>query len=189
MRSRPAGTEVGAIAVEITSLIRTIPDHPKPGIQFRDVTTLLGDAQGLRAAMEDLAERYRDHGIEAVAGIEARGFIFGSVVAYLLGTGFVPIRKQGKLPGPTMSREYDLEYGQDRIEIHEGAVTPGQRILLVDDLIATGGTAEAGVSLLREAGGLVEQCAFLVALPDLGGIRRLESLDCKVQWACEFEGD
>jgi adenine phosphoribosyltransferase len=174
--------------VTLRSLIRTIPDYPRPGIQFRDVTTLLRDATGLRDAVDGIANRHRDDGIDAVVGIEARGFIFGTAVAYSLGCGFVPIRKSGKLPGETISRSFDLEYGSDRVEIHVDAIEPGCRILLVDDLIATGGTAEAAVALLHEVGVEVVECAFVVALPDLGGIARLERMGCKSSWLCEFLG-
>jgi adenine phosphoribosyltransferase len=173
----------------IRGLIRTIPDHPKPGIQFRDITTLLRDGTGLRLAVEGIADRHRGGGIDVVVGIEARGFIFGTAVAYHLGCGFVPLRKPGKLPGETIGRSFDLEYGSDRIEIHVGGIEQGQRVLLVDDLIATGGTAEAAIELLREVGAEVVECAFVVALPDLGGIARLERAGCKVRWLCEFAGD
>jgi adenine phosphoribosyltransferase len=175
--------------VPLRSLIRTIPDHPKPGIQFRDVTTLLRDPEGLSLAVNGIADRHRSGGIDVVAGIEARGFIFGTAVAYSLGVGFVPIRKHGKLPGETIGRSFDLEYGSDRIEIHRGAVGPDARVLLVDDLLATGGTAEAAIELLREIGAVVVESAFVVALPDLGGIARLEALGCPVRWLCEFAGD
>ena len=173
----------------LAALIRTIPDHPKPGIQFRDVTTLLLDPGGLRLAVDGLADRHLDGRIDLVAGIEARGFIFGTAVAYRLGCGFVPLRKPGKLPGETVSRSFELEYGSDRIELHVGAVAPGARVLLVDDLIATGGTAEAAVSLLREVGAQIVECAFVVALPELGGIDRLERAGCTVRWLCEFSGE
>ncbi|MBY0398971.1 adenine phosphoribosyltransferase [Myxococcota bacterium] len=173
----------------LASLIRTIPDHPKPGIQFRDVTTLLLDPDGLRLAVDGLSDRHRGGNIDLVAGIEARGFIFGTAVAYRLGCGFVPLRKPGKLPGEKISRTFELEYGCDRIELHVGAVRPGARVLLVDDLIATGGTAEAAVSLLREVGANVVECAFVVALPELGGIGRLERAGCTVRWLCEFAGE
>ena len=173
----------------LRSLIRTIPDYPKPGIQFRDITTLLRDPKGLKLAVEGIADRHRQGGIDSVVGIEARGFIFGTAVAYRLGCGFVPIRKTGKLPGEKIARTFDLEYGSDRIEIHVGAIEPGARVLLVDDLVATGGTAEAAVALLREVGAEVVECAFVVALPDLGGIARLERLGCKVHWLCEFAGE
>jgi adenine phosphoribosyltransferase len=175
--------------VPIKSLIRTIPDHPKPGIQFRDITTLLLDPKGLRLAVDGIADRHRAVPVDLVVGIEARGFIFGTAIAYQLGVGFVPIRKPGKLPGETIGRSFDLEYGTDRIEMHKDAVLPGQRILLVDDLIATGGTSEAAVALLREVGAEVVECAFVVALPDLGGVERLEKLGCEVHALCEFEGD
>jgi adenine phosphoribosyltransferase len=175
--------------MSLKSLIRTIPDHPKPGVQFRDITTLLHDPKGLRLAVDGIVDHHRSGAIDLVVGIEARGFIFGTAIAYQMGLGFVPIRKPGKLPGATIGRDFDLEYGSDRVEMHVGAVAPGQRILLVDDLIATGGTAEAAVELLRETGAEVVGCSFVIALPDLGGIRRLEAAGCKVHWLCEFAGD
>jgi len=173
----------------LQSLIRTIPDHPKPGIQFRDITTLLRDPEGLRRSIDDISDRHRDQDIDLVVGIEARGFIFGTAIAYKLGVGFVPMRKPGKLPGETIGRDFDLEYGSDRIEMHVGAVTAGQRVLLVDDLIATGGTAEAAILLLKEVGAKVVESAFVVALPDLGGIERLEKVGSPVHWLCEFSGE
>jgi len=169
--------------------IRTIPDHPKPGIQFRDITTLLLDPEGLRLAVDGIADRHRGDGVDLVAGIEARGFIFGTAIAYQLGLGFVPIRKPGKLPAETIGRDFNLEYGSDRVEMHVGAIEAGQKVLLVDDLIATGGTAEAAVELLRAVGAEIVECAFVIALPDLGGVQRLEKLGCKVHSLCEFEGD
>jgi adenine phosphoribosyltransferase len=175
--------------VTLQSLIRTIPDHPKPGIQFRDITTLLHDAEGLRLAIDEIADRHRGGQIDLVAGIEARGFIFGTAISYALGLGFVPLRKPGKLPGTTIGRDFALEYGTDRIEMHEDAIKAGQRILLVDDLIATGGTAAAAVELIREVGAEVVECAFVVALPDLGGLERLEKIGCKTHALCEFAGD
>ncbi len=175
--------------MSLKSLIRTIPDYPKPGIQFRDITTLLLAPDGLTASVDAIAQRHATSGLDLIAGIEARGFIFGAALAYHLGIGFVPVRKPGKLPGQTLSREYDLEYGSDRVEIHIDAIQPGQNVLLVDDLIATGGTADAAVELIREAGGLVAECCFVVALPDLGGIQRLEKLGCGVHFQTEFEGD
>lgn len=174
--------------MNLRSLIRTIPDHPRPGIQFRDLTTLVRSPQGLAQAVDGIAERHRGGGVDVVAGIEARGFIFGTAVAYALGLGFVPIRKAGKLPAEKLGRSFDLEYGSDRIEIHVGAVEPGSRVLLVDDLLATGGTAEAAIALLREAGAEVVECAFVVALPELGGIARLARSGCPVRWLCEFAG-
>ncbi len=173
----------------LRSYIRTIPDHPKPGIQFRDITTLLLDPKGLRLAVDGIVDRHRGGGIDVVVGIEARGFIFGTAVAYQLGLGFVPLRKPGKLPGEKIGRDFDLEYGTDRIELHVGAIQPGQRVLLVDDLVATGGTAEAAVELLRQVGAEVVECDFVITLPDLGGAERLEKLGCKVHSLCEFAGD
>lgn len=173
----------------LRSFIRTIHDHPEPGVKFRDITTLLLDPEGLRLAVDGIADRHRAGGIDLVVGIEARGFIFGTAVAYQLGLGFVPIRKPGKLPGETVGRDFDLEYGSDRIELHVGAIESGQRVLLVDDLIATGGTAEAAVGLLREVRAEVVECAFVIALPDLGGTARLEKLGCQVHSLCEFAGD
>lgn len=175
--------------MSLHSFIRTIPDYPKPGVQFRDITTLLLDPEGLRLSVDGISERHRGGGIDLVAGIEARGFIFGTTIAYQLGVGFVPLRKPGKLPGETIGRDFDLEYGSDRIEMHVGAIKAGNRVLLVDDLIATGGTAAAAVELLREAGAQVVECAFVIGLPDLGGLHRLESLGCKVHALCEFSGD
>jgi len=177
------------LMASLRSLIRTIPDHPKPGVEFRDITTLLRNPGGLRLAVDGIADRHADSGVDLIVGIEARGFIFGTAVAYQMGLGFVPMRKPGKLPGETIGRDFDLEYGSDRIEMHLGAVEAGQRVLLVDDLIATGGTAEAAVALLREVGAEVVECTFVIALPDLGGIQRLEKIGCKLHWLCEFKGD
>jgi adenine phosphoribosyltransferase len=174
--------------MKLHSLIRTVPDFPKKGVQFRDVTTLLKDADGLRAAVDGLASVHRSGVIDMVVGIEARGFIFGTAVAYALSRGFVPIRKQGKLPGRSIGRSFELEYGADRIEIHRDSFGHGARVLLIDDLIATGGTAQAAVELLREVGAVVVECAFVVALPDLGGVARLRRDGCEVRWLCEFPG-
>ena len=176
-------------AMTLQSLIRTIPGHPRPGIQFRDITTLLRDPKGLRLAVDGIADRHRASGIDLVVGIEARGFIFGTAIAYALGLGFVPIRKPGKLPGEKIGRDFDLEYGSDRLELHVGAIEAGQKVLLVDDLIATGGTAGAALQLLRDVGAEVVECAFVVALPDLGGLARLDEMGCKAHWLCSFEGD
>lgn len=169
-------------------LIRTIPDYPKPGIMFRDITTLLGDSQGLKAAIAQLAEPYRTEPVDAVAGIEARGFILGGAVADRLGCGFVPVRKKGKLPWKTIGQEYTLEYGIDTIEIHEDAIKPGQRILIVDDLIATGGTAEAAVKLVRRSGGVVMGAAFVIDLPEIGGAKLLKEMGIAVHSLMAFEG-
>lgn len=178
---------------DLRRFIRTVPDHPKPGIQFRDITTLLESAEGLRLAVDGLAAPHVDAAatgaLDAVVGIEARGFIFGTAIAYALGTGFVPLRKPGKLPGATLGRDFELEYGTDRIELHVGAIQSGQRVLLVDDLIATGGTAEAAVLLLREAGAEVVECGFVIDLPDLGGTARLEKHGCSVRSLCAFAGE
>jgi len=173
----------------IKSRIRTIPHYPKQGIQFRDITTLLKDPIGLRITIDELARRYCDMKIDKVAGIEARGFILGAPLAYVLGKGFIPIRKKGKLPSETIGHDYELEYGTDRIEIHTDAVSEGERILLVDDLIATGGTAEAACKLVEKMGGKIVECCFVIDLPDIGGRARLEKLGHKVFAQCEFEGD
>ena len=174
--------------MDLKSLIRTIPDHPKPGILFRDITTLLGHAQGFRRAITELAVPFKGAGVEAVAGIEARGFILGGAVADKLGTGFVPIRKKGKLPGRTIGQDYTLEYGVDVIEMHEDAIRKGERVLLIDDLIATGGTAEAAAKLIRKSGGDLVGAAFVIDLPDLGGKGRLEALGIACHTLVAFEG-
>lgn len=173
---------------DLKRLVRTIPDYPKPGIMFRDVTTLLGDAQGFKATIAQMAEPYRTHPIDAVAGIEARGFILGGAVADRLGCGFIPIRKKGKLPWKTIGQEYSLEYGVDVIEIHEDAIRKGERILIVDDLIATGGTAEAAVKLITRTGGQVVGATFIVDLPELGGAKKLEALGIDSHVLMTFDG-
>ncbi len=173
---------------DLKSLVRTIPDYPKPGIMFRDVTTLLGHAQGFKAAVAQLAEPYRTQRIDAVAGIEARGFIMGGAVADRLGCGFIPIRKKGKLPARTIAQEYSLEYGVDVVEVHADAIRQGERILIVDDLIATGGTAEAAAKLIRRSAGEVAGAAFIVDLPDLGGVARLKALGIVSHALMVFEG-
>jgi adenine phosphoribosyltransferase len=169
-------------------LIRTIPDYPKPGIMFRDVTTLLRDADGFEEAIIAMAKPFQQEDIDAVAGIEARGFILGGAVADRLGCGFIPIRKRGKLPWKTIGQEYALEYGIDAIEIHEDAIRMGERILLVDDLVATGGTAEAATTLVRRSGGQVVGATFIIDLPELGGLKRLEALGVKCHALVSFEG-
>lgn len=173
---------------DLKSLIRTIPDYPKPGIMFRDVTTLLGDAQGFKAAIAAMADPYHTAKVDAVAGIEARGFILGGAVADRLGCGFVPIRKKGKLPWKTIGQEYALEYGVDVIEMHEDAIRQGERILIVDDLIATGGTAEAAAKLVRRSGGVIVGATFIIDLPDLGGRKRLEDDAIACHALVAFEG-
>lgn len=172
----------------IKKLIRTIPHYPKPGIMFRDITTLIKDPVGLNLVVKELSQRYAGLGIQKIAGIESRGFIIGAPLAYELGVGFVPIRKKGKLPAETIGCDYDLEYGTDCIEIHTDAISPGERILLVDDLIATGGTAEAAITLIQKCGGELVECAFVVDLPELGGRKRLEDMGAKVFALTEFEG-
>ncbi|MGE4652288.1 MAG: adenine phosphoribosyltransferase [Myxococcota bacterium] len=174
--------------MSIKSLIRTIPDHPKPGIQYRDITTLLSDPSGLREAVAGVTAAWRDEEIAKVAAVEARGFIFGGAIALELGAGFVPLRKPGKLPAETLGREYELEYGSDRIEIHRDAVVAGEPVLIVDDLIATGGTVLAAVELVESLGAVVVGCAFVVDLPDLGGAQRLRDRGLRVSTLCEFEG-
>ncbi len=172
-----------------TSRIRTIPDFPKPGVMFRDITTLLADPLGFRKAVDEMVQTYVGVRIDKVAGIEARGFILGGAVAHQLATGFIPIRKKGKLPHKTISQDYELEYGTDCLEIHDDAIASGDLILLVDDLIATGGTAEAAVKLIRSAGGIVAAACFVVDLPDLGGSARLRAMDVDIITLCEFEGE
>lgn len=173
----------------IKSRIRTVPHYPKQGIMFRDITTLLKDPVGLRVTVDELVRRYKDVKIDKIAGIESRGFILGAPLAYALGKGFVPIRKKGKLPAETVGHDYELEYGTDRIEIHTDAISANERILLVDDLIATGGTAEAACKLIEKIGGQIVECVFIIDLPDVGGRARLEKLGHKVFALCEFEGD
>ena len=173
----------------IKSRIRTIPHYPKEGIMFRDITTLLQDPFGFRKVVDELVQPYAGVRIDAVAGIEARGFILGGAVAHQLSVGFVPVRKKGKLPHKTFSQEYELEYGTDEVEMHQDAVRRGEQVLLVDDLIATGGTAEAAVKLIRQAGGEVAGCSFIIDLPDIGGRKKVEALGVKVLALCEFEGE
>ena len=173
----------------IKSRIRTVPHYPKQGVMFRDITTLLKDPVGLRITINELVNRYTGSRIDKIAAIESRGFIIGAALAFQLGVGFVPIRKKGKLPAATIGHDYDLEYGSDRIEMHVDAITPGDRILLVDDLIATGGTAEAAVKLIEKMSGKIVECCFVIDLPDLGGRKRLEKHGQKVFALCEFEGE
>jgi adenine phosphoribosyltransferase len=172
----------------VKDYIRTIVDFPHKGILFRDVTTLFADARGFRMSVDQLLHPYAGQRIDKVAGLEARGFILGGAVAHQLGTGFVPIRKQGKLPAATIAQDYKLEYGEAVMEMHDDALEPGERVLLVDDLLATGGTAEAGIRLIERLGGEVTGCAFVIELPDLGGRRRLEKLGMAVHALCAFDG-
>jgi adenine phosphoribosyltransferase len=173
----------------IKSRIRTIPHYPKQGVQFRDITTLLKDPLGLKVTIDELFKRYQDQKIDKVVGVESRGFIIGAPLAYKLGVGFVPIRKEGKLPAETVGQDYALEYGNSYIEIHTDAIDRGERILLVDDVIATGGTVEAAASLIEKLGGEVVECAFVIDLLNVGGRKRLEAKGYKVFALCEFEGD
>jgi len=172
----------------LLSAIRTIPDYPKPGILFRDITTLLGDARAFRRAVDELVQPWAGLKIDKIAGIEARGFILGGAIAHQLSAGFIPIRKKGKLPHDTVRVAYSLEYGLDEMEMHRDAVAPGERVILVDDLIATGGTAEAAVKLLRQMGADIVSACFVIDLPDLGGRRKLEALDVPVRTLVAFEG-
>lgn len=174
---------------QIKARIRTVPDWPKPGIMFRDITTLLQDAVGFKRMLDLLHAHYKDYQIDKVVGVESRGFIIGAPLADRLGVGFVPIRKPGKLPAATVSQEYKLEYGQNTIEMHLDALLPGEKVLLVDDLIATGGTALAAVNLIQQSGGKIEECCFVVDLPDLGGRVKLEKAGYKVFSLVEFAGD
>jgi adenine phosphoribosyltransferase len=174
--------------MNLRDAIRTIPDYPKPGVMFRDITTLLGDARAFRRAVDELLTPFAGAKIDKVAGIEARGFILGGAVAHQLSAGFVPIRKKGKLPHRTVAMEYALEYGADVIEMHVDALQAGERVLLVDDLIATGGTAMAAVELLRKVGADIAGAAFVVDLPDLGGAARLQAAGVEVSTLVAFEG-
>jgi adenine phosphoribosyltransferase len=174
--------------IDIKALIRTVPDFPKPGILFRDITTLLKHADGFHAVVEKLGAAYPGRAIDKIAAIESRGFIIGAALAYTLNVGFVPIRKQGKLPAENFGHDYNLEYGTDRLELHTDGIQRGEQVLLVDDLIATGGTAEAALTLIGIAGGSVVGCAFVVDLPDLGGRERIERLGYSVFALCQFSG-
>jgi len=173
--------------MDLTKTIRSIPDWPIKGVIFRDLTTLMQNPEAYKAACDALYERYKGMNIEKVVGIDARGFVFGGVLAYLLNVGFVPVRKKGKLPHKTISASYSLEYGEDHVEMHEDAITKGERVVIVDDLIATGGTMEAAVKLVRTLGGEIVECAFIVELPDLKGREKIK--DQKVFTLCEFEGE
>ncbi|TRW97548.1 adenine phosphoribosyltransferase [Paracoccus sp. M683] len=172
----------------VKEYIRTIADFPHEGIMFRDVTTLFADARGFRMAIDQLLHAYAGMPIDKVVGLEARGFILGGAIAHQLSTGFVPIRKKGKLPGPVISEAYQLEYGEAVMEIHDDALKPGERVLIVDDLLATGGTAEAGIKLCQRLGAEVIGCAFVIDLPELGGRARLENLGMDVHALSAFDG-
>jgi adenine phosphoribosyltransferase len=173
---------------DLKALIRTVPDFPQPGILFRDITTLIGHGEGFAATVAHLADQARAAGAQAIAGMEARGFIFGAAAAARLGIGFIPVRKPGKLPVPVLAVDYALEYGTDRLEIDPGAVLPGMRVVIIDDLIATGGTALAATELLREASAQVEHALFVIDLPDLGGAEKLRAAGVVVESLMEFPG-
>ena len=173
----------------LKALVRTVPDFPEPGIQFRDITTLISDGDGLASSVHHLVELARAKGAQKIAGMEARGFIFGAAVAVQLGVGFVPVRKPGKLPVETVGVDYDLEYGTDRLEIDPQAVANGERVVIVDDLIATGGTALAATQLLREAGAQIDEAIFVIDLPDLKGANRLRDAGVNVTALMHFDGD
>ena len=175
--------------MSIKSKIRTIENYPIKGVMFRDITTLLKDPEGLRDSINKLVDRYKDVNIDKVVAIESRGFIIGAPLAYLLNVGLVLIRKPGKLPSETINQDYKLEYGTDRIEVHVDAIEKGEKVLIVDDLIATGGTAEAAVRLVQKVRGDIVECCFIIDLPDIGGRSRLENLGQKVFTLCEFEGE
>ncbi len=172
----------------VKDYIRTIPDFPHEGIMFRDVTTLFADARGFRMAIDQLLHPYAGMRIDKVVGLEARGFILGGAIAHQLSVGFVPIRKKGKLPGATIEQAYQLEYGEAVMEMHDDAIEAGEVVLIVDDLLATGGTAEAGIKLIERLGGKILSCAFVVDLPELGGRRKLEAMGVDTHVLCEFEG-
>ncbi|MEO1138859.1 MAG: adenine phosphoribosyltransferase [Pseudomonadota bacterium] len=175
-------------AKQVKDYIRTIVDFPHEGIMFRDVTTLFADPRGFRMSIDQLLHPYAGMEIDKVVGLEARGFILGGAVAHQLSVGFVPIRKKGKLPGAVISEDYQLEYGEAVVEVHDDAITAGERILIVDDLLATGGTAEAGIKLVERLGGEIVGCAFVIDLPELGGRAKLEALGMDVHALCHFDG-
>ena len=175
--------------MSIKSKIRTVKNYPIDGVMFRDITTLFKDPEGLREAINTFAERYKDMNIDKIVAIESRGFLIGAPLAYLLNIGLVLIRKPGKLPAETIKQDYKLEYGTDQIEIHIDSIKEGERVLIVDDLIATGGTVEAAVKLVQKMKGEILECCFIIDLPDIGGSRKLESMGQNVFTLCEFEGD
>ncbi|MEP3277607.1 MAG: adenine phosphoribosyltransferase [Stappiaceae bacterium] len=178
-----------SMSEQLTAAIRTIPDYPDKGIMFRDITTLLGDAKAFRQAVDALVQPWAGSKIDKVAGIEARGFILGGAVAHQVSSGFVPIRKKGKLPYETVRIAYSLEYGIDEMEMHKDAIQPGEKVIVVDDLIATGGTAEAAIKLLQQMGADILAACFIVDLPDLGGSQKIEALGVPVNTLVSFDGD
>tara|TARA_B100001094_G_C18189994_1_gene806481 strand:- start:1369 stop:1917 length:549 start_codon:yes stop_codon:yes gene_type:complete len=173
----------------IKQSIKAVPDYPKKGIMFRDITSLIEDHKAFDLVIQAFAQHFGQMGFDKVVGTEARGFIFGAPLALELGIGFVPVRKPGKLPRETLARSYQLEYGEDTLEIHKDAIKSGEKVLVVDDLLATGGTIEATVALIRQLGGVVEQAAFVISLPDLSGEKKLQDLDVMVTSLCDFAGD
>ena len=175
-------------AKTVKDYIRTIVDFPHEGIMFRDVTTLFADPRGFRMAIDQMLHPYAGQEIDKVVGLEARGFILGGAIAHQLTVGFVPIRKKGKLPGPVISEDYTLEYGEAVMEVHDDAISPGEKILVVDDLLATGGTAEAGIKLIERLGGEIVGCSFIIDLPELGGRKKVEALGMDVKVLCELDG-
>ena len=175
--------------MDIKEYIRNIPDYPKEGVMFRDLTTLWSNARGFRRVVDELVQPYAGTTIDKVVGIESRGFVVGGAVAHQLSVGFIPVRKQGKLPWKTIGEDYSLEYGVDRLEIHEDAIQPGEKVLIVDDLVATGGTVEAAIKLVRRAGGEVVGSSFIIDLPFLGGADRIRALDVPVMTLCAFDGE
>ncbi|WP_248448379.1 adenine phosphoribosyltransferase [Sinorhizobium meliloti] len=177
-----------AVQSELISAIRSIPDYPKPGVMFRDITTLLGNPRAFRRAIDELVHPYAGTKVDKIAGIEARGFILGGAIAHQLSAGFIPIRKKGKLPHDTVRIAYSLEYGVDEMEMHRDAVAPGDKVILVDDLIATGGTAEGAAKLLMQMGADIVAACFIIDLPELGGRKKLEALGVNVRTLIEFEG-
>lgn len=178
-----------SIENQIKSKIRNIPDFPKEGIIFRDITTLIGDPEGLQIVIDEMVKRYASMDIDVVVGLEARGFILGGALAYKINKGFIPIRKKGKLPFETVSHEYELEYGTDTVEIHTDAIKKGDKVLIVDDLLATGGTSLAGAKLVEKLGGSVVELTFIVDLPDVGGRKKIEEAGYSMFFLCEFEGE
>jgi adenine phosphoribosyltransferase len=188
MMAKPHPDPRMTLAEDLRSTIRTIADYPSPGIQFRDITTLLGDPRAFRRTIDELVQPWAGTKIDKVAGIEARGFILGGAVAHQLSAGFVPIRKKGKLPHTTVSIAYSLEYGVDEMEMHQDAVQPGERVIIVDDLIATGGTAQGAVRLLGQIGAQVVAACFVIDLPDLGGADKIRNMDVPVRTLVSFDG-
>ncbi|MDP5141720.1 adenine phosphoribosyltransferase [Rheinheimera baltica] len=178
-----------ALALELKQVIKTVIDYPKPGIVFRDVTSLMQDGPSFKKVIDAFCQLYADEGITKIVGTESRGFIFGAPLAYALGISFVPVRKPGKLPRQRISQSYQLEYGEDALELHADAITPGDKVLLVDDLLATGGTIDATAKLVRQLGGIVDDAAFVIALPDLGGVARLQQAGLNILSLVEYSGE